>query len=263
MARHIPGPLYFEQAGATGRPVAFLHSTPDDLRFWMHQTAHFSAWYRCIAIDAAGYGRSPAVQEGVTMDDQAQAHWEAIDRVSSDRVILHGNSMGGHTARVMAVQRPERVAAIILSGVGFGVNMRDIQDRWKKRYREEGIALRNFQVLDHFSDAKKKDPIVLHYARMVDELNNEGTLGSIIAINEALGAFDMSPEYMKAIKCPVLIVSGSLDRSHAGVAGLQKCFASCELRVMEGAGHANPFEMPWEYDRHCIEFLKKHGLFPG
>ena len=47
MARHIPGPLYFQQSGATGTPMVFLHSTPDDHRFWMYQTAHFSAWFRC------------------------------------------------------------------------------------------------------------------------------------------------------------------------------------------------------------------------
>src|SRR4051812_28827616 len=209
MARHIPGPLYFEQSGITGRPMAFMHSTPDDLRFWMHQTAHFSAWYRCLAIDAAGYGRSPAPQAGVTMDDQAEAHWEAIDRVTSDPVILHGNSMGSLTARIMAVQRPGRVSALILSGVGYSTNMREIQDRWKKRYREEGIALRHVQVLDHFSDRMKKDPYVENYANMVDDLNNLSTLESIIAMNEALAAFPMTDEYMKGIKAPTLIVTGT------------------------------------------------------
>jgi 3-oxoadipate enol-lactonase len=262
MARHIPGPLYFEQHGTTGRPMAFLHSTPDDLRFWMHQTAHFSAWYRCIAIDAAGYGRSPAAQPGVTLEDQAEAHWEAIDRVSTEPVILHGNSMGGHTVRIMAVQRPERVAALILSGTGHSGNMREIQERWKKRYTEEGIALRNFQVLDHFCDEKKKDPYVLNYARMVDELNNLSTLSSIIAMNDALAAFDMNAEYMARIKAPTIIIAGKLDRSYPTVSTLQKLIPKCELVTMEGAGHANCFEQPWEYDRHCIEFLTKLGLFP-
>ena len=28
MARHIPGPLYYEQIGATGTPMIFVHSTP-------------------------------------------------------------------------------------------------------------------------------------------------------------------------------------------------------------------------------------------
>jgi pimeloyl-ACP methyl ester carboxylesterase len=64
VARHIPGPLYYEQQGASGTPMLFLHSTPDDHRLWMFQTAHFSAWYRCIAVDFAGYGRAPAPPPG-------------------------------------------------------------------------------------------------------------------------------------------------------------------------------------------------------
>ena len=118
MSRPIAGPLYCAELGASGRPMVFLHSTPDDHRLWLHQTAHFSAWYRTLAPDLAGYGRSPAVGAGVTLEDQAEACWQAIDRVTSEPVILHGNSMGGGVARVMVLARPQRVAALILSGTG-------------------------------------------------------------------------------------------------------------------------------------------------
>jgi 3-oxoadipate enol-lactonase len=263
MARHIAGPLYYEKQGATGRPMLFLHSTPDELRFWMYQTAHFSAWYRCIAVDAAGYGRSPAPQPGVTIEDQAEAHWEVLDGISREPAILHGNSMGSLIARMMALQRPEQTAALILSGVGFSPNMREIQDRWKKRYTEEGLKLRHVQVLDHMCDRMKTDPRVLHYAAMVMELNNMSTLQSIIAMNEAIAACDMSRERMAKLRCPTLIVTGSEDRSHSGVAELAKCIPGAQVRVMQGAGHANNFEAPWEYDAHCIEWLATLGLHPN
>ena len=85
MARHIAGPLYSEQLGSTGLPMIFMHSTPDDHRLWMHQTAHFSAWYRTIAVDLAGYGRSPAVQPGVMLADHAEKYavWYIHSRWSS------------------------------------------------------------------------------------------------------------------------------------------------------------------------------------
>jgi pimeloyl-ACP methyl ester carboxylesterase len=263
MANRIPGPLYFEQQGSTGMGMVFLHSTPDDLRFWMYQQAHFSAWYRTIAIDAAGYGRSPAAQPGVTMADQAWAHWEAVDRVTTGPVIIHGNSMGSLTARLMALQRPERVKAMVLSGVGYSTNMREIQERWKARYRAEGIALRHFQVLDHFSDPAKQDPRVLHYADMVMELNNHATLEGIIAMNDALAECDMGDEVLARITTPTLIVAGTLDRSFPGVPDLQKRIKGSIVREIRDSGHACNFETPWAYDRHVIEFLRGLGLYPG
>ena len=68
MARHIPGPLYFNLHGSSGMPMIFLHSTPDDHRLWMYQTARFSSWFRTIAVDLAGYGRSGPAQQGLSVD---------------------------------------------------------------------------------------------------------------------------------------------------------------------------------------------------
>ncbi len=150
MARHIPGPLYYEQQGASGLTMLFIHSTPDDHRLWMYQTAHFSAWYRTVAVDLAGYGRSPTVQQGVTVADQAAACWEVLDRACPGGAILQGNSLGSFVALHMAQQRPERTLALILSGCGY-LKTREMMVRWKKKYQDEGLALRRSQVLDHFS----------------------------------------------------------------------------------------------------------------
>ena len=261
MAQHIPGPLYYEQFGAGGTPMLFLHSTPDDHRIWLYQTAHFSAWYRAIAVDFAGYGRSPAPQPGVTIGDQAAACWEIVDRFTSAGAIIHGNSMGAQVAKHMASQQPERALAVIVSGTGYPPP-REPMLRLIKRYRAEGIALRHEQILDHFSEAGKVQPILQHYARMVIELNNVSTLDSIIAMNEALSN-PPPEEFYRKLSVPFLIVCGTLDRSYAGAIEMQKVIKGSEFRSIEGAGHACMIERPWAYDKHCLEFLSKLGLFPG
>ena len=261
MARHIPGPLYYEQFGTSGTPMLFLHSTPDDHRIWLYQTAHFSAWYRTIAVDFAGYGRSPAPQPGVTIADQAAACWEIVDRFTSAGVIIHGNSMGAQVAKHMASQHPERSLAVIVSGTGYPPP-REPMLRLIKRYSAEGLPVRHEQILDHFSEAGKAQPILQHYARMVVELDNLSTLGSIIAMNEAL-ANPPPEEFYRKLSAPFLIIGGTLDRSYSGAMEMQKVIKGSEFRSIEGAGHACMIEQPWAYDAHCIEFLSKLGLFPG
>lgn len=261
MAPHIPGPLYCEQQGRTGLAMVFLHSTPDDNRLWLHQTAHFSSWYRTIAVDLAGYGRSPAPQAGVTLADQAAAVWELVDRISDGLVIVHGNSMGSEVAMHMADQRPGRVACMILSGCGYLPDIREVQLKGKDAYRAEGIARRRGAVLFHFHPQRRAEPLVQHYADMVCALNNAGTLESVILMNEALA--NASPELYPRLKVPCLIIIGGEDFTREGAYKLQSFIAGSEIVEMPGAGHANCFEQPWEYDRLAIEYLKKRGLFPG
>jgi pimeloyl-ACP methyl ester carboxylesterase len=261
VASNIPGGLHYEQVGSRGRPMLFIHSTPDDHRLWLYQTARFSAWYRTVAVDLAGYGRSCAPEPGVTVADQAQACWETLDRTTSDAAIIHGNSLGSFVALHMASLRPERVLLLILSGCGY-LPTREMMVRWKQRYRQEGLDLRYGQIMDHFAPPSRELPVVQYYARMVCELNNESTLESIIAMNEAL-SHPEPEEFFRKLSVPTIIISGTADRNHAAALELQKRIAGCEFATIEGAGHSLMMEAPWEYDQYAIQFLKKHDLFPG
>ena len=260
MARHIPGPLYFDRQGPSGTPMLFLHSTPDDHRLWMYQTARFSSWFRTLAVDLAGYGRSGPAQNGLSVSDQADAAWEVVDQISTGKVIVHGNSMGSMVARHMAAQRPERVQALILSGCGYQPT-REQMGGWQARYEKDGIAVRFLQILDHFGPHEQETPFAQGYAWMLCELTNPGTLASIIAMNRALQHVHPA-ELGIGITSPTLIISGSADRNHAKSFELQQHIAGSEIRMVEGAGHSSCLQSPWEFDRHCIEFLKALGLHP-
>jgi pimeloyl-ACP methyl ester carboxylesterase len=262
VAKHIPGPLYFERQGAAGTPMLFIHSTPDDHRLWMFQTAHFSNWYRTIAVDLAGYGRSAAPQKGVRVADQAEACWEVLDTVAPETgAIIQGNSLGSFVALHMARLRPARTRALILSGCGY-LPTREPMIRWKERYETEGLGLRHGQVLDHFSPAAQQQPLVQHYARMVADLSNEGTLASIIAMNAALSEPDPD-SLLETVSAPTLVISGTADRNHASAFELARRIPGGRIVSIEGAGHSSNFEAPWAFDQYCIEFLAEHGLHPA
>lgn len=262
MAPHIHGPLYYERMGRTGPVIAFVHPNPMDQSCWIFQMAHLSTWYRCIAIDIPGYGRSPRADAGLTMDDMAQACWEAIDEIApGEKAILAGCSVGSSIAPYMYHQRPDKTAALVLCGTGYNPT----KEFTKKRidnYSAEGIGYRWRYTFEDMSAAFRVTPMAHFFANMFTERNDHADAETIIHQFRALAA--PYPEgHHERIACPMIILTGSEDGSHAGSFALQARVPNCELKVLPGAGHACQIEQPWLFNRFMIEFLDKHRLFPG
>lgn len=264
MAQHIEGPLYYERMGRSGRPVVLVHPNPMDQSSWIYQMAHLSTWFRCISIDIPGYGKSPRAQPGLTMDDMAQACWEALDEAmpGAEPAILAGCSVGSLLVLRMWALRPERAAALVTCGTGywepgtFGVAAKRIKD-----YRRNGIGFRFEYTFQDFGPAFRATPMAHYFAELFTERNDFADLQSILRQFEA-----MEPPLendLAQIRCPSLILSGSEDASHSLAFALQERIPGCELRVIPGAGHACQIEQPWLFDRYLLEFLQRHGLHAG
>ena len=262
MADHIQGPLYYERMGRTGPVMAFVHPNPMDQSCWLYQMAHMSTWYRCIAIDIPGYGRSPKADPGLTVDDIAQGCWEAIDDAyEGEPAILVGCSVGSAVVPHMFHLQPSRTSAMILSGTGYSP-VKDFAERRIKSYREQGIGFRWDFTFEDLSAAFRTTPMAHYFAELFTERNELADVDSIVYQFEALSAPD--PENLHSgITCPTIILTGSEDNAHPRAQALKERIPNCELRTLPGAGHACQMEQPWLFDRFMIEFLAKHGLFPG
>jgi len=262
MAQHVDGPLYYERMGRTGPAMAFIHPNPMDQSCWIFQLAHFSTWYRCIAIDIPGYGRSPKASAGLSKDDMAEACWEAIDDAfHGERVILVGCSVGSILIPYLYHQRPEKVAAMILSGTGYNPG-KEFAQRRIEAYRANGIGHRWDYTFEDLSAAFRATPLAHYFADLFTERNRWADLETIIRQFEAL----RQPEpvgHFERIAAPTTILTGSEDGAHPSAFVLKDRIPGCELRTLPGAGHACHMEQPWLFDRFMIEFLKRHGLFPA
>lgn len=263
MAEHINGPLYWEQLGKQGQPIAFIHPNPLDHSCWLYQMAHFSTWYRCVGIDLPGYGKSPRAAPGLTIADLARASWEVLDEVASEPAILVGLSTGWHTVMHMAQQQPIRTRAIIMSGCSYrGSAPKPYAGPHIAGYSERGLAARHAHVLNDYSPGFRETDMGRYFASIFLERNPWADAASIIEIYHALEPPD--PDWLfEGITAPVLIITGSEDNSHQGAFALQKQIPGCELVTVEGAGHACNMEKPWDWDGHALRFLAKHGLFDG
>jgi pimeloyl-ACP methyl ester carboxylesterase len=262
MAEHISGPLYYERMGRTGPVMAFVHPNPMDLSCWIFQMAQLSTWYRCIAIDIPGYGRSPKARAGLTMQDTAQGCWEAIDEaLPGERAILVGCSVGSAVVTYMHHRRPQQTAALVLSGTGYNPG-KEFAARRIKAYKEHGIEYRWGYTFDDLSPAFRATPMARFFADMFAERNSHADLQTIIYQFEAHAKPD-AEDHQARIACPTIILSGSEDATHPSAFALKARIPGCEMKTLPGAGHACQIEQPWLFNRLMIEFLTKHGLFPS
>jgi pimeloyl-ACP methyl ester carboxylesterase len=262
MASHVEGPLYYERLGRSGPVIGFVHPNPMDQSCWIYQMAHLSTWFRCIGIDIPGYGRSPKAAEGLTMDDMAQACWEAIDHAApGERAILVGCSVGSRIVPFMYQQRPRRTAAMVLAGTGYNPG-REFATKRIAGYRDNGLDYRWDFTFDDLSPAFRATELARYFATLFTERNSTADVESIIYQFEAAKTPD--PEgHHSTIACPTIILTGSEDGSHPRAAALKARIPGCEMKILHGAGHACMVEQPWLFDRYMIEFLKRHGLFPS
>ncbi len=262
MAEHVEGPLYYETMGRTGPVVAFVHPNPMDQSCWMFQMAQLSTWFRCIAIDIPGYGRSPKATKGLTMRDIAQACWEAIDDAfPGESAILAGCSTGSAIAPHMYHLRPDKTKALVLCGTGYNPRKEFAHHRIKS-YQDRGVDFRWDYTFQDFSPAFRTTPLGHYFANLFAERNVYADADSIIYQFEAL----LQPEaadHHSAIKAPTIILSGSEDGTHQSAFALKDRIPGCEMRVLGGAGHACQIEQPGLFNRWMLEFLGKHGLMPA
>jgi pimeloyl-ACP methyl ester carboxylesterase len=263
MAERIDGPLYYERMGRTGPVMAFVHPNPMDQSCWIFQMAQMSTWYRCISIDVPGYGRSPKAQPGITMQDIAQGCWEAVDEIErreDQKVVLVGCSVGSALITYMHHLRPQRTAALVLSGTGYNPSKAFARGRIAG-YQQYGIGYRWRYTFEDFSAAFRATPMASFFADMFADRNGHTDVDTIVRQFEAHAQPD-AEDHQSRIACPSIILSGSEDNTHQSAFALQARIPGCEMKVLPGAGHACQIEQPWLFNRLMIEFLKKNNLFP-
>jgi pimeloyl-ACP methyl ester carboxylesterase len=259
MVAHIAGPLHYERSGTSGPLMLFVHGNPYDHRLWMYQAAHFSTWFRCLAVDLPGYGRSPKGEHGLTLSDMAQACWDVIDDVArGEPAILLGNSVGASISIFMAGARPKQARAMILTGCGYMPN-RDFAKMGGSGWDAHGMAARKAGIERFVSPAKRDDPQSAYLQQLFLDTDERLDPKAIRLIFRALEEPEPEAVY-DALALPTLIIAGTADPTYQGALAMKKRIRGAELATIEDAGHVSNLDFPTQWDAHALAFLERHRL---
>ena len=127
-------PIHYHDLG-TGDPVVFLHSYGPGPTAWItfHKAVgELSRHYRCVLMDLPNFSKTgPIVYREGVHSLQARTAVALLDALGIERAHWVGNSQGGQSAMVAAINYPDRVVKFVMGGshIGTGGNSLPIGHR--------------------------------------------------------------------------------------------------------------------------------------
>lgn len=233
---------------ATKPAVVFIHGNACDHTVWALQTRWFAYHgYSVLALDLPGNGRS----DGPMPDSiEAFAAWLAqlLDAAGVQQATLVGHSMGSLIALETAARHPDRVAKLALLGFTYPMTVNPELQALADSGAYTVVELMNDWMLPKKSQiGGNRVPgsyLLGGSLRLVDQAPRASLALGFRVCNSYAGGADA----VKAVQCPVLILSGQRDimTSPRAVHALLKEFGAARLEVLAGCGHLMMGERPDE-----------------
>jgi pimeloyl-ACP methyl ester carboxylesterase len=252
--------IYYEVSG-DGPAFVFIHANPFDHRLWLYQVAHFSSWFRCVALDIRGYGRSEQVETPFTLADMKNDVLGICRTEGIESAIFCGCSVGSGIALMIGLDHPDIAKAVILVGGNSrgSPGVRKRADDFSKS-ADTAALIRDFlpEVVAPTFPATPHGQWILS---LFTDRAHTLSATAIAQIHRARGACDMSGR-LKDLRVPTLVINGAHDNSLASGRETAAAVKGARHVVLEGAGHACCIEDPQAFDQAVIDFLRPNGLWP-
>ena len=106
---------FFIEEG-NGFPLILLHGNGEDHSYFEQQIAFFSSFYRVIALDTRGHGKTPRGEREFTISQFADDLYEFMLKHNISKAHILGFSDGANIAMKFAIKYPEYADKLILNG---------------------------------------------------------------------------------------------------------------------------------------------------
>ncbi len=263
--------LAYRESGAGGEAVVLIHGLCSMSYTWQGVFDLISQHCRTIALDLKGFGASDKPAGDYRLDTQVELVLGLMDQLRIERAVLVGNSLGGAVALRLAEGYSERVARMVLVAPAVYpapvrlVLLRFLLGSSGSFGREVGFYIfklltlsplfleRRMRVIYRLRSTITPERVATYYSMLRDPACQR-------AIIATLQAWDLNTvvRHLHLVRQPSLIIWGQQDRILRPKFGQQlvRELPNAELKFLP-CGHAPQEEMPAEFARLVIDFLRK------
>ncbi|REK91827.1 alpha/beta hydrolase [Streptomyces inhibens] len=255
------GHLAYRDVGA-GPPLVLLHGGFLDHGMWNDQVPFLAPDYRVIVPDARGHGASSNASGPFRHTDDLAA---LLRHLGVGPAVLVGLSMGASIAVDTALEHPDLVRALVVSGAG--TSEPEFQDPWVKGIQAEWARTTAAGDAEGFVNAHllfaagphrtldDVDPNVVRRLREMAERTIAKHTGT-----EPVQLVPVTETWTRAAKItiPVLAINGGIDADdHIGMAErLVHTVANGRAATVEDTAHYPNMERPDAFNTILGEFLQ-------
>lgn len=240
-----------------GKPViAFVNSLGTDFRIWDSVMHELGDTYAYVLHDKRGHGLSGAGVTPYTIETHAHDLLALLDHLKIEKVIVWGLSVGGLIAQSLAITRPERITALILSNTAHKIGTDEMWNARIDAIKADGLARLVDPVMERwFTPAFRRsdNPLYAGARTMLARQSAEGYSGTCAAIRDA--------DYTEAvthIAAPTLCVAGDQDGSTSPdlVRTMADRIPGSRFVEIADCGHIPCLEQPKAYAAAVANFLR-------
>jgi pimeloyl-ACP methyl ester carboxylesterase len=248
--------IYYQVAGNPGGqpPLLLSHGFGESSVMWRPNIAALAADRQVITWDLRGHGRSDSP------DDPAQYSHAAcvgdiaalLDAVGATRAVIGGLSLGGFLSLAFGLQRPERVAGLVLCDTGPGFR----NDQARQRWNDRAFALAD--RLERDGLAALGGPGDADHGHRADP-GHRSARGLARAARGLLAQPDGRViEALASVRGPVLVLVGARDEPFLAAASYVTAKIPGAVQVVvPDAGHMCNIDQPEPFNRSVLAFLAR------
>jgi pimeloyl-ACP methyl ester carboxylesterase len=268
----VRGVKLWHEISGEGEPVLQIHGAGFGHFNFAPATPILSREFRCIDYDQRGYGRSEKPEQDYGLDVWADDAVGMLDALGIGRAHIHGTSMGGMVAILLAGKYPDRVQSVVINcaAAKLGYSGQLVFRNWIDLIAMEGCGSRTLAELISWQALSKR------YLETPEGRAGVDTIQQILrdsneprVMTQACGAMiDMDlREWVPRITSPALVVGGDEDLmtpwdqgpAGAGQQWIADHLPNGEVAVIEGSNHSTIFDGTEAHCRAVAEFFRRHA----
>ncbi len=239
--------IYYRVSGKENSPaIIFVHGLAADSRFFHNQLKYFGNFFRVIAIDLPGHGRSRKTGM-LSLSLYSRSIEQVAKKENIERYILAGHSMGGSVCLEHYKNNHHKIQALILISTAPRIPVT------KEMVERSVTDFRNF--FDEMLSAiffKKAGIFILAAKKSIDD-EEESIITEDLRICMNIDHTDI----LEKIDIPVLLLANRWDNMISAelTADMRNSIPGAKLVVFESRGHIPFFEESESFNSTLEGFL--------